>query len=781
MGTTSSNTKVTKYTGVQIQTSALGVPITLFWGQQRVSNNLIWKNNFQRVKQKSSGGKGGGKGGSTYDYYAAMVMALCEGPAEFVSIWSSSDETTLSSEGVSYMSGTGSQTPPSWIQSSYPSEALSYPYTAYVWGSKVSLGTSDTMPSYAFELLRIPSGFDTTGSPDVNMADVIPDFLTNTQYRVGNLTSTDIDSTTLATYKDYITANGLFLSPILTDTTKATDILDRWAALTNTWIFWAGTSIMFVPLGDSTVTGNGVTYTPDLTPAYNLTLDDILADDPPIKITRKDPSDCNNRTRIQIKQRSNEYNSYVCEYLDQTLFDQFGLVESGSTQGDEVCVAEIGQKIAELVGKRAAYIRKTYSFSTSFRFTRLLPGSIVTIPDPDYSGSAIGVRITDVECDEDGKMTFTAEEFPGCIGTANASSWQGTSNTSVSHFVDPGDCNTPCIWEPNTAYTGGTAEILYAASGGEYWGGCYVYISFDQSTWSQIGEIAAPAKQGLLTAALADATGLDTIHTLAIDLAESQTTIDTATEDDADNYRTLAVITPQPSSDVLSNSGEALSYGSVSATGTYSSDLTYLHRGIYGSSHAAHAVGAQFTQIDTTGTAGTLGTYALPAKYIGTTVYLKFCAYNIFGNMAQSTDDVTTYSYIPTGAGYGSSSGGSPATPTGLSTTAGANSLVISWASNASTDNVTAYTLYAAEGSGKSFSDATQIYSGLSTTYTYSSLDTNTTYTLFLTATNAAGTSSAESASATTSSTSGYDPLGSAAAAQTTATNLAHALTFLNR
>ncbi|MGB8601971.1 MAG: phage tail protein [Rhizomicrobium sp.] len=747
------NTKVTKYTSVPIQTSALGVPVTLFWGRQRISPNLIWYNNFKSHKSSSSG-KGGGKSSSGYTYTAACILSLCEGPVRFNAVYNSDDTTTLSDLNATFYSGTASQTAPSWIKTNYPAQALSYPYTSYLFSSKMDLGSSASMPSIWCDLTHIPFT-SAIGSPDVNLADVVPDFLTSTQYGVGNLTSSDIDSDTLESYRSYCRAQGIFLSPKLDSQEKATDILDRWAQLTNSWIFWGGQSVMFLPLGDAAVTGNDVTFTPDLDAAYDLTLADYLDSDEPVKVTRKDPADCTNRTRLEITDRSNQYNSYVCEYKDQTLVDQFGIVENGSVSASDICTKAIGAIVAELIGKRAAYIRNSFSIKLPYWFILLLPGSLLTITEDNLELSKYGIRVTDIEEDEDGVLTITAEEFPGILGTSAASDQQDTSSSSVSKLVDPGDVNTPCVFEPNSSYTGGTAEVLVAASGGPYWGGAYVYISFDNVTYTKVGEITSGAAQGVLTAALADASGLDQTNTLALDLAESESQIDTATPSDAANYRTLAVITPQPSSNILSNGGEILSYGAAATTGSYTTNLSYLERGIYGSAHAAHAAGAQFTQIDTTGTAGSVFSYALPTKYIGTTIYLKFVSYNIFGNAEQDITAVTAYQYVPTGAGYGSSTAGAPATPTGLTAAIGTSQLGVSWAANASTDNVTAYTLYAATGAGKAFSYATQIYSGLSTTYTYSGLANATSYTLFLTATNAAGTSSATSAEETTSA-AGY-------------------------
>ena len=46
---------------------------------------------------------------------------------------------------------------------------------------------------------------------------------------------------------------GIAFSPVLDTQEQVSQILDRWAQLSNTWIFWSGGSLKFVPLGDSRV------------------------------------------------------------------------------------------------------------------------------------------------------------------------------------------------------------------------------------------------------------------------------------------------------------------------------------------------------------------------------------------------------------------------------------------------------------------------------------------------------------------------------------------------
>jgi hypothetical protein len=97
------------------------------------------------------------------------------------------------------------------------------------------------------------------------------------------------------------------------------------------------------------------------------------------------------------------------------------------------------------------------------------------------------------------------------------------SGGGFDRHVDPGDVNPPAIFEPSTSLTvSGSPEVWVAASGGADWGGCIVSISFDGTTYSQIGIISARATQGVLAATLANHADPDGVDTLAIDLTETE-------------------------------------------------------------------------------------------------------------------------------------------------------------------------------------------------------------------------------------------------------------------
>jgi hypothetical protein len=320
--------------------------------------------------------------------------------------------------------------------------------------------------------------------------------------------------------------------------------------------------------------------------------------------------------------------------------------------------------------------------------------------------------------------------------------------------VDPGPVNPPCIVEPSTLLTGGVPQVWIAASGGADWGGALVSVSFDGVNYDYIGTITSGAFQGVLTSNLSAATGLDTTDTLAIDLTQCVGIFPTAaTNADATNLRTLCLVCPAytvtSGSATVPNNGEMLAYGAVSATppGPYTSDLTYLERGAYGTTGLAHSTGDFFTRLDL-GEIDTppnsIITYDLPPQYIGATIYVKLQSFNVFGNATEDISTVVEYIYTPSGTGYGGGTGGVPTTPTGLTglakgvTGSGWNS--ISWNSNPANDHVQYYTVLRSLTSGGTY---TSIGTAAGTQFNDTTAVTGTTYYYQLTATNTAGTSSA--------------------------------------
>jgi hypothetical protein len=781
------------YVGLNVGTSQWNMPIPIFWGRRRLSTNAIAFYDFT-VEPVDGKGKGLGGKNEAHKYFANCILGLCVGSIdEVTNIWANGSTTTVSTladVGMIVFYGTISQAPWSLIATKHPTLARAYSQTAYLGAPGLSLGESATIPDNGFETLRYamfvdagsfvlinptggwinPNTHQQSPSADCLMSDIITDFLTNVQYGLGFGAG---DLGPISQYATYMQAQGLFYSPLLVSQEKATEIIDRWAQLSNSWIYWSGTQLQFVPLGDSAVTGNGVTYTPVQDVAADVAFDDLIYDasssgddESPIKITRKDPADAHNRTCLNFTDRTLGYIDNPVQWKEDPTIRVGGLRDDSTTQADEICDPGVAAIVVQLLGKRNAYLLNEYEFKVHSRTGILwLPGSILTLNEPNIGFSQFPVRVKTIDRDDKRVLTVTCEWFPGNVGSyypplnlvATA-----PSTTPITNIA-PGNVNTPAIVEPNSAYTGGTPQVIIAASGGVNWGGCTVNISFDGTNYSQIGTISGAAKQGVLTAALAAYGGAnpDTTDTLAVDCTESQTIPSPVTNADASSLRTLSLIAAQPTLSggayVVPTNGELLAFGALTATATYAANLSYLYRGAYGTTAGAHSIGDQFTLIDVSGTDGTSVAFDLPAEYIGQTLYLKLCSFNVFGQAQQDISTVLEYQYTPAGAGFGTGTNGVPAEPTGLTVVAtGAGSVELGWSANPVTDNVTAYVLSRAAGTGASFGSAAVVWTGLALGDLDGMLAGSTGYTYFLQARNAVGLSPATAGvNATTSHAAG--------------------------
>ena len=102
------------------------------------------------------------------------------------------------------------------------------------------------------------------------------------------------------------------------------------------------------------------------------------------------------------------------------------------------------------------------------------------------------------------------------------------------------------------------------------WGGAFVWISTDGTTYGQIGTVTAPSRQGVLTASLPAPPGAnpDIADTLSVSLIESGGTLASGTNADAQNGVTLCLLDK-----------ELLAYATATLTGPNAYNLTYLYRG----------------------------------------------------------------------------------------------------------------------------------------------------------------------------------------------------------
>ncbi len=280
--------------------------------------------------------------------------------------------------------------------------------------------------------------------------------------------------------------------------------------------------------------------------------------DDPVHIVRSTPADANNYIQLQCKDRGNSYNSHVVETFDQAAVDLYGVRRDTSLKADMVVDPYLtGTVVAQLVLQRSLLFRNTYTFKLGWKYCLLEPMDLVQITDTRLGVSALTVRITAVEEDDEGTLTITAEDFFGGYSTAVLYGKQSTAGYIPNWTTGPGEVNMPLIFEPPAALLSGDLEIWVALSGGSNWGGAQVWISSDGNSYAFAGTIPGPATQGVLAAPLASYAGAepDTINTLSVDLTESLGQLFSVSASDAANLATLCYV-----------GGELLAYQTATLT-----------------------------------------------------------------------------------------------------------------------------------------------------------------------------------------------------------------------
>lgn len=580
------------FQALRIQTSTNGMAIPVVFGTNRITGNLMWVDEWwYTTTQNQQGGKGGGGGGGSYttiDYKLSFIMALCEGQiAGIGQCWADkSIYTSPAAMGLTEYDGADAQSAWPYPPLAFPGSpylALNYPGIAYVCVMLYDLGSSGVLPNLTFEVkgLNIVAGLQ-----DANPADIITQMITNTKF--GLVPGFPLDTTD---YTLYCLANNFLLSPAFVDqqplAQHVKDILDQ----SFSTCVWHDASILkIVPYGDTSATGNGVTWNPNVTPLYDLTDDDFLGDNSadPIKVTRKSPAQAENDVKIEFSDRTNNYNPSVAEAMDQGSIDLYMKRPSSTIKMHAICQASIASHIAQLTQQQQLYIRNQFEFQLSgLAYGHLEPMDIVTLTDSGLGLNKYPVRIIQIDENESWDLDITAEDFPEGVGHAALYSRQVGSGYAVNYNLAPGNVNTPVVFNAPGILTASGFEIWCALSGGANWGGCDVYASTDGTTYKFVQRVYGPSRYGILSASLAAGADPDIVHTCAVDLTTSLGALLSGTQADADNKVTLCLV-----------DNELISYETATLTATYKYNLTYLRRGCYGSAIVAHNINAEFVRLD---------------------------------------------------------------------------------------------------------------------------------------------------------------------------------------
>lgn len=642
------STETPRVSALRINASAYGLAIPLVWGTTRVSGNLIWYGDFTAIPHtttQSSGGKGGGgvtTRNTTYTYTCAFAMGLCAGQiAGIGQVWSGKDKTSIAALGLTVFQGALPQTPWSYLTSKHPSEALGYNGLAYVAHGAFDLGESSSLPNLSFEV-QGPRIAGTLGSstvidarPDEILTDLLTDPVSGARFPADRIGS-------LANWRTYCQAAGFFLSPAITEQAPTKDHVNDLCRMTNSAPVWSEGLLKIIPYGDIEGTGYGATWTPDVTPQYDLTDDDFLVegDEEPIRIARRTPADAKNYVSVEFLNRDLEYNIDLGKARDAANIAQFGLRPKDPIKMHWITRLDMADAIADVEMRRALYIRNEYEFRLGWRYARLEPMDIVTLTHEPLNLVRAVVRIVSIEESEHGDLDVVAEEMPWAAATPARVTTQEGGGATIDFNVAPGNANTPAIFEPPISLAM-RPELWLATSGGANWGGAEVWVSLDDATYKKLGTVNGPARHGILTAQLPSGGDPDVSSVLAVDLGVSRGELISGTLLDRDLLNTLCWV-----------DGELVSYQTATLTGQNRYDLTSLRRGAYGTPIGVHAQNSKFVRCDA-------GVFRFPYEnaLVGETLYVKLRSFNIYGGGMQELAAVLPVTYAIAGAPVGAVAG----------------------------------------------------------------------------------------------------------------------------
>ena len=474
---------ITRYAGIQVQTSAMGLQIPLGWGQFRVNCNML---DYLDFKSKPQNGKGGGKGGSPttgYSYSATIILGLCEGPIDAINIvyvdgktYSNGSKTALQQAGLTMQAGAIGQSPWSYLTSNHPNHAIGYSGIAITYAANYALDPGATPPNHSFEVTRT-TGFGpvtTTTGKDVDPSLVIADFFENPRTGVPLWPQTGLlgDPTP---YQNYCLAAGLVLSPVIDQERSASDFLKEVLLATNSTCVWSEGVLKLIPYGDTALTANGKTYTPPSAPIYALNDDDFIVDnpgDPPLQVDIEDQSDAYNVVQLEYLDRTNQYNMAIALASDAANIAQYGARRQDPTTVHVICDPSVAAICAQLYLQRTLYIRAQYKFKLGWMFALLEPGDIIELTDVGLGLVDYPVRVIEIDQDEKYGLSFTCEDYPVGIAHTPLYDSQPGDGYVADRNVDPGGVEANLLLfsgdQTNAVWTNTNATVAGAAATDAY-------------------------------------------------------------------------------------------------------------------------------------------------------------------------------------------------------------------------------------------------------------------------------------------------------------------------
>jgi hypothetical protein len=244
------------------------------------------------------------------------------------------------------------------------------------------------------------------------------------------------------------------------------------------------------------------------------------------------------------------------------------------------------------------------------------------------------VRITEIQENSDGSLTFFAEDFTGTSFVPTPAS-QANAGFQFNFGVSPGGVTDALVFAPPanlvTGGGSGTTQLWITVAGNNAnLGGFNIYTSVDNVAYTLAGSLVGSSTMGKLTANLPIGADPDNVNTLSVDLTESNGVLSTVTQASADALITLSYV-----------DGELVAYETATLTAAHKYDLTYLRRGAYASTIGLHLVGTTFAYLG-----GGIFSINVPTAWLANPIYFKFQPFNIWGGGTPDLSTLPFYVYF---------------------------------------------------------------------------------------------------------------------------------------
>ena len=631
---------------MQINSATYGSAVPLVYGQTRLPGMLIWYGDFTATPHsQSQGGKGGGGGGgsTSYTYSSALMLGICEGPVSGIvqSYVDKGLDASLADQNLTLFTGALGQSTWSYLTTNHPTQALGYSEMAYVCSGAYQMGSSSGIPNITFEVQALLNG--SAPVPGAEPYAILNDYLTHATHGASfPYVDSYFQGTTADSFRTYCTALGIRLSPAELSQRSATDFVAEILKICNAEAVWSAGVLKVIPYGDTAITANSVTFTPSngnggsiSTPIYSFTDDDFLEDgDDPVKCERKPTFQPFNVYSVEFLDRTNQYNISPAVASDSSNISQYGYRAAPVLQYHEITDVSVARLVAQMILQRALYYRNVYTFKVRCDYSLLEPMDIVAITDSGLGIANKLVRVIEVHDSPDDELELVCEDVLLGPGHAAAYNWSGSQGFAANSLVSPGSVAAPCIFTLPPLLVGGSGgyELGIAVGGaGAAWAGANVWMSYDGTNYVQVGAIVGPSKYGTLRAAITSVlTDPEITNTVATQLVVTSQTMAAGSQADVDNLNTLIYV-----------DGEIMAYRDSALVSAGQYNLTYLHRGLYGSAIAAHAISAPWARLD-----HTLLRVPFDPGRAGQTAYFKFTSFNAYGMAQEALSGVTAYTHV---------------------------------------------------------------------------------------------------------------------------------------